>query len=56
MTVSVGVAGYPSEADAVSLLSVADGALLAAKEAGRDRVVIAGADRPGPGKRMRAAG
>ena len=57
VTVSVGVAGYPSEADAASLLSVADGALLAAKGAGRDRVVIAaGADRPGPGKRMRAAG
>ncbi|KQX20307.1 MULTISPECIES: sensor domain-containing diguanylate cyclase [unclassified Sphingomonas] len=48
VTVSIGVAAYPMETDGASLLSVADGALLAAKEAGRDRVVIAGSGTPGP--------
>lgn len=56
VTVSIGVAAYPVEADAASLLSVTDGALLAAKEGGRDRVVIAGNDRPGPTRSVRAAG
>ncbi|ATE65959.1 diguanylate cyclase [Rhizorhabdus dicambivorans] len=56
VTVSIGVASYPVEADAASLISVADGALLAAKEGGRDRVVIAGTEPPGSPKRMRAAG
>lgn len=56
VTVSIGVASFPAEADAASLISVADGALLAAKAGGRDRVVIAGAGAPGPAKRMRATG
>ncbi|MES2498052.1 MAG: diguanylate cyclase [Pseudomonadota bacterium] len=55
VTVSIGVAAYPVEADAGSLISVADGALLVAKESGRDRVVIAGTMPPGPAERMRAA-
>ncbi|QTH22082.1 sensor domain-containing diguanylate cyclase [Rhizorhabdus wittichii] len=55
VTVSIGVAAYPTEADAASLISVADGALLAAKENGRDRVVIAGRTPPGPKHRVRAA-
>lgn len=56
VTVSIGVAAFPAEADAASLISVADGALLVAKEGGRDRVVIAGSTPPGPAKRVRAAG
>jgi len=56
VTVSIGVAAFPAESDAGSLISVADRALLAAKEAGRDRVVIAGSGTPGPTKRVRAAG
>lgn len=55
VTVSIGVAAYPAEADAASLISVADGALIAAKESGRDRVVIAGGIPPGPKHRVRAA-
>lgn len=56
VTVSIGVAAYPAESDAASLVSIADGALLLAKETGRDKVVIAGRGSPGPSKRMRAAG
>lgn len=55
ITVSIGVASYPAEADAGSLISVADGALLIAKEAGRDRVIVAGNMPPGSPRRVRAA-
>lgn len=55
VTVSIGVAAFPAEADAASLISVADGALLVAKESGRDQVVIAGSTPPHPVKRARAA-
>jgi diguanylate cyclase (GGDEF)-like protein len=55
VTVSIGVAAFPAEADAASLISVADGALLVAKESGRDQVVIAGSTPPHPAKRARAA-
>lgn len=55
VTVSIGVAAFPAEADAASLISVADGALLVAKEGGRDQVVIAGTTPTHPAKRARAA-
>lgn len=53
VTVSIGVASYPGESDAASLIRVADGALLLAKEGGRDRVVVAGSQAPDP---LRKAG
>ncbi|MDB5686135.1 MAG: sensor diguanylate cyclase [Rhizorhabdus sp.] len=53
VTVSIGVAAYPGHSDATNLLSVADGALLDAKRAGRDRVVVAGTEpRPRSPVRM----
>ena len=56
VTVSIGVAAYPAQSDGASLLSVADNALLQAKAAGRDRVVIAGeTPSSGPAGRVRAA-
>ena len=55
VTVSIGVAAFPEQSDAASLLSVADGALLAAKAAGRDRVVVAGGARPFDPGRIDAA-
>lgn len=57
VTVSIGVAAYPAQSDGASLPSVADNALLQAKAAGRDRVVIAG-ETPSskPTGRVRAAG
>jgi PleD family two-component response regulator len=54
--VSIGVAAYPAQSDGASLLSVADNALLQAKAAGRDRVVIAGeTPSSGPAHKVRAA-
>lgn len=55
VTVSIGVAAFPEQSDAASLLRVADGALLAAKSAGRDRVVVAGGARPFDPDRIDAA-
>jgi diguanylate cyclase (GGDEF)-like protein len=55
VTVSIGVAAFPEQSDAASLLRVADGALLMAKSAGRDRVVIAGGTRPFDPDRIDAA-
>lgn len=55
VTVSIGVAAYPAQSDGASLLSVADSALLQAKSAGRDRVVIAGAPPPDQPNLFRAA-
>jgi diguanylate cyclase (GGDEF)-like protein len=47
VTVSAGVASYPLHGDSVMrALGAADGALLAAKAAGRDRVVVAEPARP----------
>jgi diguanylate cyclase (GGDEF)-like protein len=54
VTVSIGVASYPAQTDAANLLGMADAALLEAKRAGRDQVVIAGAS-PAPRPPMRAA-
>lgn len=52
----IAVAAYPAENDAASLLSVAGNALLRAKAAGRDTVVIAmSTPTPGPARRVRAA-
>ncbi|KRB86478.1 diguanylate cyclase [Sphingomonas sp. Root710] len=56
VTVSIGVAAYPAQSDGASLLSVADSALLEAKAAGRDRVVIAGETPPDQPSLFRAAG
>lgn len=55
VTVSIGVAAYPAQSDGASLLSVADSALLQAKSAGRDLVVIAGATPPDQPNLFRAA-
>ncbi|KKC27960.1 diguanylate cyclase [Sphingomonas sp. SRS2] len=55
VTVSIGVAAYPGQSDGASLLSVADSALLQAKAAGRDRVVIAGETPPDQPSLFRAA-
>lgn len=56
VTVSIGVAAYPGHSDAASLISVADSALLDAKRAGRDRVVVAGTvPRPRPRPPIRVA-
>ena len=55
VTVSIGVAAYPAQSDGASLLSVADNALLQAKAAGRDRVVIAGETPPDQPNLFRAA-
>ena len=41
VTVSIGLAVYPTHGPASSLISTADAALLRAKDAGRDRIVIA---------------
>ena len=41
-TVSFGVCGFDDGADFEELIDVADGALLAAKRAGRNRVAVAG--------------
>jgi GGDEF domain-containing protein len=51
VAVSIGVATAPGDgADATAVLAAADGALRAAKRAGRDRVVAAGSapEAPGP--------
>lgn len=48
LTVSVGVVTRRGERDFGALISRADDALYAAKEAGRDRVMVAGAPRPRP--------
>jgi diguanylate cyclase (GGDEF)-like protein len=49
-TVSIGVATFPQDGQAArSLVDTADGALYAAKAAGRDRVTLAGAPAPLPG-------
>ena len=45
MTLSVGVASFPGRPRAGALIAAADGALYAAKAAGRDRCVIAEAAR-----------
>ena len=47
-TVSIGVAGEEDGQDFGAVLAAADGALLQAKEAGRDRVVVAGTLPAGP--------
>ena len=48
-TVSIGVATFPQDGQAArSLVDTADGALYAAKAAGRDRVTLAGAPVPPP--------
>jgi diguanylate cyclase (GGDEF)-like protein len=41
VTVSVGVAVYPNHGPVQALITTADAALLRAKEAGRNRVVVA---------------
>src|SRR6185295_16129444 len=47
VTVSIGVSTFPEDARvARGLVDIADSALYAAKAAGRDRVVLAGADPP----------
>jgi hypothetical protein len=47
-TVSFGVASSDQAVDFEGAVTLADEALLRAKEAGRDRIVVAGDDRPGP--------
>jgi len=47
VTVSIGVAVYPRHGPAQSLIATADAALLRAKEAGRDRIVMAAVRAPG---------
>lgn len=42
VSISVGIAVYTGDASAADLLHAADAALYAAKEAGRDRIVVAG--------------
>lgn len=42
ITISLGVAGVPEDADAQTVVRVADDALRLAKESGRDRVMVAG--------------
>jgi diguanylate cyclase (GGDEF)-like protein len=42
VTASFGVAAFPAAANAEELLSAADGALYRAKEAGKNRVTLAG--------------